>query len=74
MVSGFIAQFGTMGGAGVEQLDPTWGTYGHPPMADSLLTDGVSVWGAMLNIGQVVTFTYISWYVPHSHNHAFILD
>jgi len=44
---GFINQFGTnAAGTGVGKLDPTW----------------VSTWSAFLNVGQIVTFTYISWF------------
>ncbi|ORY31052.1 general substrate transporter [Naematelia encephala] len=34
------------GGGGVRALDPTW----------------LSSWSALLNVGQMVTFTYISWF------------
>ncbi|KAK3175823.1 hypothetical protein K4F52_009956 [Lecanicillium sp. MT-2017a] len=43
---GFIKQFGSEGGEGVRALDPTW----------------VSTWSALLNVGQIVTFTHISWF------------
>ncbi|KAH7356508.1 general substrate transporter [Rhexocercosporidium sp. MPI-PUGE-AT-0058] len=43
---GFIKQFGTTGGTGVRALDPTW----------------LSTWSALLNVGQIVTFTHISWF------------
>ncbi|CAH0045348.1 unnamed protein product [Clonostachys solani] len=43
---GFIKQFGTRGGKGVEALDPTW----------------VSTWTSLLNVGQIITFLYIPWY------------
>ncbi|KIX09569.1 uncharacterized protein Z518_00649 [Rhinocladiella mackenziei CBS 650.93] len=44
--TGFIKQFGEKGGTGVSALDATW----------------VSTWSALLNVGQIVTFTYISWF------------
>ncbi|KAH8881094.1 MFS general substrate transporter [Thozetella sp. PMI_491] len=44
--AGFIKQFGTTGGEGVRALDPTW----------------LSTWSALLNVGQIVTFTHISWF------------
>ncbi|RAO72321.1 uncharacterized protein BHQ10_008333 [Talaromyces amestolkiae] len=44
--TGFIKQFGNKGDSGVRALDPTW----------------VSTWSALLNVGQMVTFTYISWF------------
>ncbi|KAN0102857.1 MFS general substrate transporter [Hyaloscypha variabilis] len=44
--AGFIKQFGTDHGAGVRALDPTW----------------LSTWSALLNVGQIVTFTHISWF------------
>jgi len=43
--AGFIAQFGTQGGTGVYKLNTSW----------------VSAWGAVLNVGQMITFTYIAW-------------
>ncbi|CAH0004304.1 unnamed protein product [Clonostachys byssicola] len=43
---GFIKQFGSRGGQGVEALDPTW----------------VSTWTSLLNVGQIITFLYIPWY------------
>lgn len=59
--AGFIAQFGTRGGTGVLALNTAW----------------VSTWGAVLvrfsevetfaecdqNVGQMITFTYIAWWV-----------
>ncbi|BEJ17722.1 hypothetical protein CspHIS471_0611230 [Cutaneotrichosporon sp. HIS471] len=42
---GFLKQFGARDQEGVRALDPTW----------------LSTWGAMLNVGQIVTFTHISW-------------
>ncbi|KAJ5825160.1 hypothetical protein N7474_002298 [Penicillium riverlandense] len=44
--AGFIKQFGEKGQSGVKALDPTW----------------VSTWSALLNVGQIVTLTYISWF------------
>ncbi|KAI5458760.1 hypothetical protein BGZ63DRAFT_432233 [Mariannaea sp. PMI_226] len=44
--AGFIKQFGSKDGAGVRALDPTW----------------LSTWSALLNVGQIVTFTHISWF------------
>lgn len=46
--AGFIRQFGDKGSdaAGVRALNPTW----------------VSTWSAFLNVGQIVTFTHISWF------------
>ena len=44
--AGFIKQFGNHEEAGVRALDPTW----------------VSTWSALLNVGQLVTFTYIWWF------------
>ncbi|KIN08770.1 hypothetical protein OIDMADRAFT_48613 [Oidiodendron maius Zn] len=44
--AGFIKQFGTEAGAGVRALDPTW----------------LSTWSALLNVGQIITFTHISWF------------
>ncbi|KAJ6785288.1 hypothetical protein PWT90_01088 [Aphanocladium album] len=46
---GFIKQFGDHRGGtqgGVRALNPTW----------------VSTWSAFLNVGQIVTFTHISWF------------
>ncbi|ORX37529.1 general substrate transporter [Kockovaella imperatae] len=43
---GFIKQFATVKDqTGVRGLDPTW----------------LSTWSALLNVGQIVTFTHISW-------------
>lgn len=44
--AGFIKQFGRDGGTGVRALSPTW----------------LSTWSALLNVGQIVTFTHISWF------------
>ncbi|KAK8147894.1 hypothetical protein G3M48_000772 [Beauveria asiatica] len=45
--AGFIKQFGTNGGEnGVRALDPTW----------------LSTWSALLNVGQIVTFTHVAWF------------
>ncbi|CEJ81535.1 Putative Glycoside hydrolase family 78 protein [[Torrubiella] hemipterigena] len=44
--AGFIKQFGSRDGTGVRALDPTW----------------VSTWSSLLNVGQIVTFTHISWF------------
>ncbi|RSH89781.1 hypothetical protein EHS25_001767 [Saitozyma podzolica] len=45
--AGFIKQFGDQTSGGVRALNPTW----------------VSTWSAVLNVGQIVTFTHISWQV-----------
>ncbi|KAL1891069.1 hypothetical protein Sste5346_007894 [Sporothrix stenoceras] len=46
--AGFIKQFGDEGRSadGVRALNPSW----------------VSAWSAFLNVGQILTFTYISWF------------
>ncbi|CAK7228866.1 hypothetical protein SCUCBS95973_007026 [Sporothrix curviconia] len=46
--AGFIKQFGDEGrdADGVRALNPSW----------------VSAWSAFLNVGQILTFTYISWF------------
>ncbi|EME80067.1 uncharacterized protein MYCFIDRAFT_198401 [Pseudocercospora fijiensis CIRAD86] len=44
--AGFIKQFGDAKSTGVRALDPTW----------------VSTWSALLNVGQLLTFTYVSWF------------
>ncbi|KAJ5377257.1 uncharacterized protein N7496_004666 [Penicillium cataractarum] len=44
--AGFIKQFGNKNASGVAALDATW----------------VSTWSSLLNVGQLVTLTYISWF------------
>ncbi|ERS95286.1 hypothetical protein HMPREF1624_08164 [Sporothrix schenckii ATCC 58251] len=44
--AGFIKQFGSGDTAGVRSLSATW----------------VSTWSALLNVGQILTFTHISWF------------
>ncbi|KXS96871.1 hypothetical protein AC579_3363 [Pseudocercospora musae] len=44
--AGFIKQFGDDKSTGVRALNPTW----------------VSTWSALLNVGQLLTFTYVSWF------------
>ncbi|CAK7227666.1 hypothetical protein SEUCBS140593_006653 [Sporothrix eucalyptigena] len=44
--AGFIRQFGSGDDTGVRSLSTTW----------------VSTWSALLNVGQILTFTHISWF------------
>ncbi|KAL1893354.1 hypothetical protein Sste5346_006532 [Sporothrix stenoceras] len=44
--AGFIKQFGSGDETGVRSLSTTW----------------VSTWSALLNVGQILTFTHVSWF------------
>ncbi|GIC87477.1 uncharacterized protein Aud_003861 [Aspergillus udagawae] len=66
--AGFIKQFGRENGSGVAALNPTWGKYNLPydrRLSNIDQKSLVSTWSSLLNVGQLVTLVYISWFAEN---------